>query len=119
DVHAIAATSMLSLDSTSSSIATSPPPLAASVGPVYFDGTTPPSVHFCTGVPPSSRRVITTVRLAATLCTCVCVIQSHRSVELTMPRLSVTSPTLCTPGTLRTWLGRSLPLRYSAMVISD
>ena len=32
-----------------------------------------------------------------------------------MPRLSVTSLTLCMPGTLRTWFSFSLPLRYSAI----
>ena len=45
-------------------------------------------------------------------------IHSNRSFELTMPRLSVTSPTLCTPAIFRTWFSRSLPLRYSATVIS-
>ena len=38
-----------SAESTSSSMATSPPPLAASVGPVYFIGTTPRSTQDCTG----------------------------------------------------------------------
>ena len=35
-----------------------------------------------------------------------------------MPRLSVTSLTLCSPVILRTWFSFSLPLRYSATVIS-
>ena len=53
-----------SAESTSSSIATSPPPLAASVGPVYFIGTTPRSIQDCTGVAASSRSVIETVACA-------------------------------------------------------
>ena len=48
----------------------------------------------------------------------VSLIQSNSDFESTMPRLSVTSLTLCTPGTLRTWFSFSLPLRYSATVIS-
>src|SRR5262245_66543224 len=35
-----------------------------------------------------------------------------------MPRLRVTSETLCTPGIFCTWFSGSLPLRYSDTVIS-
>jgi hypothetical protein len=48
----------------------------------------------------------------------VSLIQSNSDFESTMPRLSVTSLTLWTPGTLRTWFSFSFPLRYSATVIS-
>ncbi|TLD45960.1 MAG: hypothetical protein FAZ92_01794 [Accumulibacter sp.] len=45
-------------------------------------------------------------------------IHAQRLSKLTMPRFSVTSLTLCTPATLRTWFSLSLPARYSATVTS-
>ncbi|MND02765.1 hypothetical protein D3C83_222630 [compost metagenome] len=45
-------------------------------------------------------------------------IQSNSDFELMMPRLPVTSPAVCMPPTLRVWFSFSLPLRYSATLIS-
>ena len=69
---------MPSAESTSSSIATSPPPLAASVGPVYFIGITPrehPALHRACA---SSRSVmVTPSSCAAGPVVRVCLIQSN------------------------------------------
>ncbi len=46
-------------------MATSPPPLPASVGPVYFDGTTPRSTQDWTGACASSSSVMVTVLCAS------------------------------------------------------
>ena len=54
--------SMPSCTKCSSSIATSPPPLAASVGPVHFIGRALISFQRSTGLPCSSFSVISTLR---------------------------------------------------------
>src|SRR5258706_8735917 len=91
-----------STERTISSIATSPAPLAESVGPVYFSGMTPRRRYFCTGFCASSRSVMTTSFLASTPVVRVSVTHPQKSSEFTRPRLRVTSPTLCAPGILRT-----------------
>src|SRR5581483_1439987 len=96
----------------SSSIATSPPPLAASVGPTHFFGWTFTSFHAATGLRASSRSVIVTL-LESNVPACTAFNQSNRSVEPTRPRLSVTSSSLCVFATLRTVFDFSLPFRYS------
>src|SRR5690606_24056171 len=105
-----------SADSTISSIATSVPPFAASVGPVYFIGMQPRSTQVRTGLRASSIIVIATVFCAAGPSVRDCWIQAHRLSKLTMPRLQVTSLTLWMPATLRTWFSLSLPARYSAKI---
>src|SRR5262249_6060065 len=107
-----------STESTISSIATSPAPLPESDGPVYLSGTTPRCLYFCTGLAASSRSVMTTSFFASTPWVRVSRIHPQKSIELTRPRFSVTSPTLCAPGILRTCDSGSFPLRYSEMWMS-
>ena len=93
--------------------------MAASVGPVYFIGMTLASTQLWTVDCASSCSVMVTLFfLPAGPVVRVSLIQSNSDFESTMPRFSVTSLTLWTPGTLRTWFSFSLPLRYSATVIS-
>src|SRR5262249_40602222 len=74
----------------SSSIATSPPPFAANVGPVHFFGCARCSLKVATAFRASSIIVIFTSRASAVPSRTV-LIHWNRSSEPTSPRLSVTS----------------------------
>src|SRR5688572_13605189 len=104
--------------SVSSSIATSPPPLPANVGPAYLSGTHLYSVQDCTLTPASSFIVMTTLRCWLTPPVRVASIHSHRSFDEITPRLHVTSFVLHKRGILLTCISAALPLRYSAMANS-
>src|SRR5690606_17864106 len=97
----------------SSSIATSPPPLAASVGPVHFFGCARLSTQLATSLRASSSSLLAMVQgSCAPSRTAWC--HANGSDVPYSQCLSVASSSLKLPGTLLTVLSFSLPLRYSA-----